>query len=707
MHLVAREGDDLEGTGRVILRPLPTEPPWAAPGEAVRLQHGTRVCGALVEAVAPGEGIIQMDRYLRLHLQVREGQPLVVEPLACAQALAVSLIAPPAWAGPEGAPLLRGLLLGRLVSAGLKLPIFTLSGGTVTVEITSVDPPPIARISADTRLDVQTQAGRTADAAGVGYRDIGGLAREMRRIRELVEYPLRAPEVFAQLGIEAPRGIVLHGPPGTGKTLIARALSNEVGAQFYAVRGPELISAFYGESERQLRELFEKARASAPSVILIDELDSLAPRRDEARGELERRLVATLLALMDGLSELKGVVVFGTTNRINALDPALRRPGRFEHEIHIGAPDAAGRREVLAIHTRRMPLAGDVDLADLAARTPGFVGADLAALCREAGYNALRRSYPAEAFESGEISPSASVLVSAADFAAALAAIRPSAMREITVQAPRDVRWDDIGGLEEAKQLIRESVVYGLQRAEAYRAAGIRPARGLLLYGPPGTGKTLLATAAARECGANLITVRGPEIRSKWFGESEERIRFVFAKAREVAPAIIFFDEIDALAPPRGREQGGASDSVVNQLLAEMDGSMASENVFVLAATNAADLLDPALLRPGRFDLQVYVPLPDEKARQAILAIHLRHTPLAPDVDLALLARHMEGSSGADVAEVCRRAALYALREVRFEPPPGFQVTTAHLERALADVQATVKQLKPRRIGFHLPGSES
>jgi len=708
MELLVREDASLEGSGRVIIA-LAENAPWIpAVGEAVRVQHGKRLCGAWVQAIKQGQGLIEMDKYLRLHLQVREGQAVTIGPLTPPDAEVAEVRVPPSWAQEEGLRLLGRFLMGRLASAGAKIPFFTLGGSTVLVEIVAVTPGPIARLAAKTAFRLAAEEGAASgQAAGVGYADIGGLSRELQRIRELVEYPLRAPEAFAYLGIEMPRGIILHGPPGTGKTLIAKALSNEVGAQFFSVRGPEILSAYFGESERHLRDLFERARAAAPAVILIDELDALAPKREQTQGETERRLVATLLSLMDGLTDMRGVVVIGTTNRLNALDPALRRPGRFEHEIHIGPPDVSGRREILAIHVRRMPLADDVDLDDLAQRTPGFVGADLASLCREAGYNALRRRHSSQALEAGEIDLDDTLRVSMADFSVALNTLRPSALREVTVQVPRHITFDQVGGLEEVKRLIIEAVSLAMTKPQAYRRAGIRPARGLLLYGPPGTGKTLLAYAAANHCGANLVAVRGPEVFSKWFGESEERVRFVFAKAREVAPSIILFDEIDAIASARGREtQYVAGESIVNQLLAEMDAMEGQENVFIIAATNQANLLDPALLRPGRFDLQIEVPLPDEAAREAIFAVHLKPMPLEEGFSAAALARRTEGFSGADIAEVCRRAALHALREVAFEPSEAFRVSMGHFHQAIADVEMHKKRLRPRQLGFRLPGEE-
>ena len=700
MELVIQECSELEGTGRVILQLQTVQTFSQMQGQTVSVKYKDHICGAIVDEVNSGNENILLDKYLRLHLQVRNGEIAIVEPVLYQKAKSAHLLVPTNWAGTEGSRLLKGLLLGRPVCCGQKLPVFTLSGAVVLVELARLQPDGIALIDDQTNLTVEIRTEKIEETGGITYQNIGGLLREIQRIRELIEYPLRSPEAFAQLGISAPRGIILYGPPGTGKTLIAKALSNEVGAKFFALQGPEIMSAFYGESERQLREIFERAHANAPAIILIDELDAIAPKREETRGELERRLVATLLSLMDGLTELKGVVVIGTTNRVNSIDPALRRPGRFEHEINIGVPDINGRQQILKIHTRRMPLSTDVDLKYLAEKTPGFVGADLASLCREAGYNALRSAFLGESIEKGEISVEG-IRINTVDFQAALNTIRPSAMREVMVQVPADITWDQIGGLEEVKRLIIESVVYGVQKADAYKAVGIHPAKGLLLYGPPGTGKTLLAKAVANQCGANFIAVRGPEVRSKWFGESEEKIRFIFSKAREVAPAVIFFDEVDAIASARGRDASGLTDSLVNQLLTEMDGIETLENVFVIAATNASDLLDPALLRPGRFDLQIYVPLPDELARKSIFCVHTRQMPLAKNVDVDNLAHHTEDCSGADIAEICRLAALSALRESGFATQ-GIQVRVEHFKNAIAEIKQTQKRLKPRHPGFRI-----
>ena len=699
MEMIIEEASELEGTGKIILE-TNQETIFASKETTAILSFGGIQCGAIIESKKQGKNIVLVDKYLRLYLKVRTGKSINVELKKFPEAEQITVRVPPAWSKENGEHLIKGFLVDRPICSNQRIPVFTLSGVIVMVDIASTKPEGIVLVGDHTQLTIESLKEVDEGITGITYQDVGGLSREIRRIRELVEFPLRSPETFAQLGIEAPRGVILYGPPGTGKTLIAKALCNEVGAKFFSIQGPEIVSSLYGESEKNLRDIFEKARAEAPAIILIDEVDALAPKREETRGEVERRLVATLLTLMDGLTELKGVLVIGTTNRVNSIDPALRRPGRFEHEIHIGVPDLAGRQQILSIHTRRMPLASDVDLQYIAEKTIGFVGADVTSLCREAGYSALRNAVPQEDLEEGDVFIEG-LKVNANDFQSALKVIKPSAMREVLVQIPPDISWDQIGGLEEVKKIIIESIVYGIQKPDAYKAAGIRPAKGLLLYGPPGTGKTLLAKAVANQCGANFIAVRGPELRSKWFGESEEKIRFIFAKAREVAPAIIFFDEIDSLGAARGRDVSGISDSLVNQLLTEMDGIETLENVFVIAATNAAELLDPALLRPGRFDMQVFIPLPDEETRKSIFLVHTRTIPVDKKVEVVELAHLTNGFSGADISEVCRLAALTALREIDFNTK-GIKVMMAHFTNAIEEVGNTQKRLKPRQIGFLL-----
>ena len=539
----------------------------------------------------------------------------------------------------------------------------------------------------------------------ITYEDIGGLGEQIQRIREMVELPLRHPELFEKLGIEPPKGVLLYGPPGTGKTLIAKAVANETDAHFIDISGPEVMSKFYGESEARLREIFQEAEQKAPSIVFIDELDAIAPKREEVTGEVERRVVAQLLALMDGLKSRGQVVVIGATNRPNAIDPALRRPGRFDREIEIGVPDSKGRLEILQIHTRGMPLAKDVDLKKVAEVTHGFVGADLAALCKEAAMRALRRVLPEIDLESKSLPPKIleKLEVTMNDFLEALKDVEPSAMREVFVEAP-NVRWSDVGDLDDVKQELIEAVEWPLKYAELFEYANIKPPKGILLFGPPGTGKTLLAKAVATESEANFISIKGPELLSKWVGESERGIRETFRKAKQAAPSIIFFDEIDALAPRRG---GGYGDShvterVISQLLTEMDGLEELRNVTVIAATNRPDILDPALLRPGRFDRLIYVKPPDKKARIEILKVHLRGKPLSEDVNIEELAEKAEDYVGADLEAVCREAAMLAMREYlktnagKEGEKPSFKISIKHFEEALKKVKPTSKSTLER-----------
>ena len=516
-----------------------------------------------------------------------------------------------------------------------------------------------------TIVRAQVRGATNSHPGRISYEDIGGLGKELQRIREMIELPLKYPAVFDRLGVEPPKGVLLYGPPGTGKTLIARAVAAETNASFFVINGPEIINKFYGESESRLRGVFQEAQKRAPSVIFIDELDALAPKRAETGGEVERRIVGQLLALMDGLASRGQVVLIGATNQPNALDPALRRPGRFDREIALRVPDVRGRTEILQIHSRDAALAGDVDFARLAQLTPGFVGADLEALCREAAMNALRRVLPHIDYQRAYIpyETLVSLSITMSDFQQALREIEPSTTREVYVEVS-ETSWDDIGGLEEIKNSLTEGVEWPLRYPEVYANAKVEAPRGVLLSGPPGSGKTLIARALANQCEASFISIKGPELLSKWVGESEKGIREVFRRAKQAAPCIIFFDEIDALAPRRGgSNDGNVGDRVIAQLLTEMDGIEGREGVIVLAATNRPELIDTALLRPGRFDLVVELHRPDEIERQAIFAVHLRDRPVAPDVSIEELARQTEGRSGADIEAICRRAALLALRE--------------------------------------------
>jgi transitional endoplasmic reticulum ATPase len=516
-----------------------------------------------------------------------------------------------------------------------------------------------------TQIVIEADGKTGAKAAGISYEDVGGLHREIRRVREMIELPLRYPQIFERLGISAPKGVLLYGPPGTGKTLLARAVAHETEAAFISVSGPEVIHKFYGESEAKLRGIFEQARKSAPCIIFLDELDAIAPKRENVQGDVEKRVVAQLLALMDGLETRGQVIVIGATNIPNVLDPALRRPGRFDREIEIGIPDALARQEILEIHTRGMPLTEDVDLARLAAITHGFVGADLEALCREAAMTTLRTVMPEIDLASNEISYEVllALKVTMEHFLSALTEVEPSAIREVFVEVP-NVKWEDVGGLDSIKRELREAVEWPFKHAALLQHAGIPPVKGILLYGLPGTGKTLLAKAIGSQGGVNFISVKGPALLSKYVGESEKGVREVFKKARQAAPCILFFDEIDALAPTRSAESSDShvTQRVISQLLTEMDGVEELKGVLVIAATNRRDMLDPALLRPGRFDLLLEVPMPDAAGRKKIFEVCLKGKPVAAGVKIGELAKRTEGRTGADIETICRRAALLAVR---------------------------------------------
>ncbi|OFX16994.1 AAA family ATPase [archaeon RBG_16_50_20] len=547
------------------------------------------------------------------------------------------------------------------------MTLLSIFGSAVPLVVTRTRPHGPVKITETAHVQVLSEP--TPEKKGipiVTYEDIGGLREQIQRIREMVELPLRHPELFQRLGIEPPRGVFLYGPPGCGKTLLAKAVANESDANFFVISGPEIMSKFYGESEARLREIFQKAQETSPSIIFIDEMDAIAPKREEVTGEVERRVVAQLLSLMDGMGSRGNIIVIGATNRPNAIDPALRRPGRFDREIEIGVPDKAGRYEVLQIHTRNMPLAEDIDLKRLKDVTHGYTGADMASLCREAAMKALRRYIPEFNLEEERIPPEIleKMVVKMDDFLSAYREITPTAMREVYVEVPQ-VHWNEVGGLKQVKQELMESVEWPLKKPEVFKKMGIKPPRGILLYGPPGCGKTLLARAVATESEANFISIKGPEIFSKWVGESEKAIREIFRKGRTAAPAIIFFDELDAIVPKRGLgyADSGASERVISQLLTEIDGIESLQNVLVIAATNRPDMLDPAVLRPGRFDRLIYVPSPDFDSLKEIFKIHAHSMPLSRDVDLDDLARKAQGYSGADVEAICREAAMNGLRE--------------------------------------------
>ncbi|MBU0899112.1 MAG: CDC48 family AAA ATPase [Nanoarchaeota archaeon] len=544
---------------------------------------------------------------------------------------------------------------------------FTPALGDTKFMIISTNPDEIVKITDLTEVEVKPQAVDVEEKTipTITYEDLGGLHNSIEKIREMVELPLRHPELFERLGIEAPKGVLLYGPPGTGKTLLARAVANESGASFFVINGPEIMSKWYGGSEENIRKVFEEAEKEAPSIIFIDEIDAIAPKREEVSGEVERRVVSQILTLMDGLKSRGKVIVIAATNRENAIDPALRRPGRFDREIEIGVPDKKGRKEVLQIHTRNMPLTKDVDLNKLSDVTYGFVGADLEALCKEAAMSALRRNLPDISWKEEELPAEIveNLTVTKEDFQNGLKMVEPSAMREVLIEIP-NVKWADVGGLEETKRTLKEIIEWPLEHAASFERIGIKPPSGVLLYGPPGTGKTMLAKAVANESGSNFISIKGPEVMNKWVGESEKKIREIFRRAKQVAPAIIFFDEIDALAPHRGLNTGNrVSENIVSQILSEMSGLEDMHNVVVIAATNRPDIIDSALLRPGRFDRQILVPEPDEKARYEIFKVHTKKMPLDKSINLKKMAKETEGYTGADIEAICREAGMNALRK--------------------------------------------
>ncbi len=598
----------------------------------------------------------------------------------------------------DGEAYLSRLLENRPISLGDYVEL-NVMGRRIDLVVTGYRPKADAVIVRyHTRVTVSEKPVKEVkEVPRVRYEDIGGLKEEIRKVREMIELPLRHPEVFERLGIEPPKGVLLHGAPGTGKTLLAKAVANESNANFVSISGPEVMSKFYGESEERIRELFKQAEESAPSIIFIDEIDSIAPKREEVTGEVERRVVAQLLALMDGMEARGKVIVIGATNRVNAIDPALRRPGRFDREIELGIPDKDARLETLQIHTRGMPLDESVDLKYLANITHGFVGADLSALSKEAGMRALRRVLPNIDLEAEQIPADIlnQLVVTQEDFLDALREIEPSALREVFIETP-DVSWDDIGGLESAKESLKEAVEWPLRYPDLFKHMNAKPPKGVLLFGPPGTGKTLLAKAVAKESEANFISVKGPEFLSKWVGESEKAVREMFRKARQAAPCIVFFDEIDSITPTRGLGfDSHVTERVISQILTELDGLEELRDVVIIAATNRPDIIDTALLRPGRFDRLVYITPPDPEARKKIFEIHLKDKPIAEDISIDRLVKKTEGYTGADIAAVCNEAVMSAIREAigegKAENPDETKVAARHMDMALEKVKGISK----------------
>ncbi|MBU0760786.1 MAG: CDC48 family AAA ATPase [Nanoarchaeota archaeon] len=689
----------------------------------VILIKGGRETLAIVDRAYPadvGENIIRIDGLIRKNAKVGVGEQVIVRKANAKPASRVVIA--PAQKGimVQGNPeMLKNGLLGRPV---IKNDIISLGGvqrrrdimsegfpdifgdlqdlfhqgmpggfQQIRFVVVSTSPNQPCFISEETEVVLNPKAVDISESEmpNIAYEDVGGMQEEIKKVREMVELPLKHPEIFEKLGIDAPKGVLLHGPPGTGKTLLAKAVANETEANFILLNGPEIMSKFYGESEKKIRDIFEDAEKNAPSIIFFDEIDAIAPKREDVQGEVERRVVSQLLSMMDGLKSRGKVIVIGATNRPNAIDPALRRPGRFDREVEISVPNKKGRLDILKIHTRNMPLAKNVNLEELSAKTHGFVGADLSALTKEAAMHLLRKMLPALKLEEDEPIPKEvldKAIISQEDFEESLKIVRPSAMREVFVEAP-NISWSDIGGMESTKQELKEAVEWPINNPEAFERLGIRAPRGILLYGPPGTGKTMLAKAVAKESEANFIQVKGPSLLSMWVGKSEEGVRKVFERARQVAPCVIFFDEIDSLAGTRGVESGTrVTERVLNQLLAEIDGLESLKDVTIIGATNRPDMLDPALLRPGRFDRIILADVPDDESRKKIFEVHTKNTPLAKDVSLSELVKQSEGFVGADIESLVREAALNALRE----NPKAEIVTKKNFEDALKKTKPSV-----------------
>jgi transitional endoplasmic reticulum ATPase len=676
-------------------------------GDVIEIEGKRRTAAVLWPGLPEDAGgeVIRVDSTIRRNtgagiddkVNVRKAEPKTAEKVRLAPTQELRIVGGEEYLKRflENRPLVQGDLI-ELNVMGRKIDL-TVVNVKPRGDATVVTPQTTIELSEKPEEVIETKIPRVA------YEDIGGLSNEIQKVREMIELPLKHPELFERLGVEAPKGVLLHGPPGTGKTLLAKAVANETESSFYSISGPEIVSKFYGESEERLREIFKEAEENAPSIIFIDELDSIAPKREEVTGEVERRIVAQLLSIMDGLKERGNVVVIGATNRPNALDPALRRGGRFDREIEIGIPDQKGRLEVLQIHSRGVPLEEDVKLKEISESTHGFVGADIEALVKEAAMKALRRvlpeidleveSIPAEILER--------IVVTRKDFMEALSEIEPSALREVFVEVP-NVTWEDVGGLEDVKRELRESIEWPLKHPELYEKLKAQNPKGILLYGPPGTGKTLLAKAVANESESNFISVKGPEFLSKWVGESEKAVRETFRKARQASPSIIFLDELDALVPARGLgADSHVTERVVSQILTELDGLEELNNVVVIAATNRPDIVDPALLRPGRFDKLIEVPVPDVKAREAIFNIHLKDKPISKGVSVKELAKETEGFSGADISAIVNEATGFAIREFIDKKETDTDkaiVKKGHFTEALAKIKTSKEKIPSAKL---------
>jgi len=674
-----------------------------SPGDIIEIEGADRTAAKVWRADRQdwNTDTVRIDGFTRQNADVGIGERVTIRKAEATKAEKL-VLAPPEEAsvqfGSDAAGMVKRQILKRPVVERDIVPVMSSTnhpfmrspGQAIPLIAVETEPDGVCLVTEDTDVELREEpiSGFEKTGGGITYEDIGGLQNEIQRVREMVELPMKHPQIFKKLGIEPPQGVLLHGPPGTGKTLLAKAVANETSASFFSIAGPEIISKYYGESEQQLREIFEDAKDESPSIIFIDELDSIAPKREDVTGEVERRVVAQLLTMMDGLETRGQVIVIAATNRVDSVDPALRRPGRFDREIEIGVPDEEGRKEILQIHTRGMPLSDDVSLDHLADETHGFVGADIESLTKEAAMKALRRYLPEIDLDEEDIPPSLidRMIVKRDDFGGALGEVEPSAMREVLVELPK-ITWDDVGGLDDPKEMVKEAVEWPLSSPEKFDRMGIEPPKGVLLYGPPGTGKTLMAKAVANETNANFISVRGPQLLSKWVGESEKAIRQTFRKARQVAPTVIFFDELDSLAPSRGNEVGNnVSERVVNQLLTELDGLEEMGNVMVIGATNRPDMIDPALLRSGRFDRLVFIGEPEQEGREQILKIHTQNSPLAPDVSLREIAEITDGYVGSDLESIAREAAMVALRE----DDAAEEVEMRHFREAMENVRPTI-----------------
>jgi transitional endoplasmic reticulum ATPase len=687
---VAETNPKLVGRGMALMDPKAMEDLGLSTGDVIELSGKKKTYALLWTGLSDdyGKKLIRIDGYTRNNIGMGIDDSVAIRKVNVKKAEQV-ILAPTEELNIVGLEEhLPGLLEGRVIAKGDTIPL-NIMGRRIGFAVTSTSPADAASLI-DHNTEFIIGSVPKAGAKGVpriSYEDIGGLRNEVQKVREMIELPLRHPEIFERIGIEAPKGVLLHGPPGTGKTLLAKAVASETNANFYSIGGPEIMSKFYGESEERLREVFKEAQENAPSIIFIDEIDSIAPKREEVSGDVEKRVVSQLLTLMDGISSRGKLVVIGATNRPNALDPALRRPGRFDREIEIGIPDEQGRLDILMIHTRGMPVTEDVDLASMARVTHGFVGADLEALSKEAAMRSLRRILPEINLERPNIPAEIlnKIKVTKQDFDEALRDVQPSAMREVLVQKP-DVKWEDIGGLQTVKEELAEAIEWPLKHADLFAKADVKPPKGILLHGPPGTGKTMIAKAVAATSEANFISIKGPELISKWVGESEKGVREVFRKARQAAPCVVFFDELDAIAPRRGPGlEGGAhvTERVVSQMLTEMDGLEDLKGVMVIGATNRQDIIDEALLRPGRFDRMLKVPVPDKQGRKQIFQIHTKKKPLDKSVDLDRLVEMTEGMTGADIASLVNAAAMTAIKEHVNQKAGELQVSMRHFEAAL------------------------